>query len=352
MLKLKDTYFHRVSRQTPTGMWINNVTAEEARLAIESGAVGCTQNPSYPWKMLNHSKGSQHARELLMQCVAQHEDDDMAQTALQRMLVAEIARVFLPLYEESGGRQGYVSIQGKPPARRPGRHPAVRTLQPRGRAKHHGKNSGHAGRTPRHRGTGRRAGAHQRHRGDERATDARCVRGVYPRYTRLACPAPLYFSHIAGIFDEYIAKGAVRDGVDIPKDYLWQAGIAVAKKIDQAVRENKAPVGFISGGARGLHHFTEMVGCAAVVTINWQGTAEELILQDPPVVQRFLQPTPHSVTDALCDALPDFRKAYFADAIAPEEYEEYGPVALFRESFEDAWRNALSLIADMRGATR
>ena len=111
-------------------------------------------------------------------------------------------------------------------------------------------------------------------------------------------------------------------------------------------------MGFISGGARGLHHFTEMVGCAAVVTINWQGPAEELILQDPPVVQRFLQPTPHSVTDALCDALPDFRKAYFADAIAPEEYEEYGPVALFRESFEDAWRNALSLIADMRGATR
>lgn len=39
---MKDTYFHRVSRQTPTGMWINNVTVEEARLAIESGAVGCT----------------------------------------------------------------------------------------------------------------------------------------------------------------------------------------------------------------------------------------------------------------------------------------------------------------------
>ena len=43
-------------------------------------------------------------------------------------------------------------------------------------------------------------------------------------------------------------------------------------------------MGFISGGARGLHHFTEMVGADAVVTINWQGTADTLIQQDPVVV--------------------------------------------------------------------
>lgn len=103
-----------------------------------------------------------------------------------------------------------------------------------------------------------------------------------------------------------------------------------------------------SGGARGLHHFTEMVGCEAVVTINWKGTAEELIMQDPPVVQRFLQPTPYSVIDELCEKIPDFQKAYEINAIKPSEYEEYGPVVLFRENFEEAWTNALGFIKDKR----
>jgi len=38
-------YFHHVQAQTMTRFWINNVTREETRLAIEAGARGCTQNP-------------------------------------------------------------------------------------------------------------------------------------------------------------------------------------------------------------------------------------------------------------------------------------------------------------------
>ena len=49
-----ETYFHRVQAQTPTKFWINNVTRNEARLAIDAGAVGCTTNPSYTWKMINN----------------------------------------------------------------------------------------------------------------------------------------------------------------------------------------------------------------------------------------------------------------------------------------------------------
>lgn len=93
-----------------------------------------------------------------------------------------------------------------------------------------------------------------------------------------------------------------------------------------------------------------MVGCKCVITINWSGTADKLLEQDPPVVQRFLAPVPYSVIDTLCEKLPDFRKAYEVNAIKPEEYEEFGPVALFRSSFESAWRNALDMVAQERTA--
>jgi transaldolase len=103
------------------------------------------------------------------------------------------------------------------------------------------------------------------------------------------------------------------------------------------VKEKNYDVGFIGGGARGLHHFTEMVGADCNITINWRGTADKLIEQDPPVVQRFLQPTPHSAIDALTEKVEDYRRAYFVNAITAEEYDDFGPVEYFRNSFEDAW---------------
>ena len=62
---MKGEYFKEVSRLTPTRFWINNVTVQEARWALEAGAVGCTQNPSYAWKILDGSDDSGYARELL-----------------------------------------------------------------------------------------------------------------------------------------------------------------------------------------------------------------------------------------------------------------------------------------------
>ena len=80
---------------------------------------------------------------------------------------------------------------------------------------------------------------------------------------------------------------------------LWQAGMSIAKKVNALVAQRCYPCGFIGGGARGLHHFTEMVGANAAITINQKGTADKLIELDQPVVCRFLQPTPFSVEDEL-----------------------------------------------------
>jgi transaldolase len=91
-----------------------------------------------------------------------------------------------------------------------------------------------------------------------------------------------------------------------------------------------------------------MVGANASITINWKGAAEELIKLDLPVVNRFSQPTPHEVIDELTEKLEDYRRAYYINAIKPEDYEDFGPVALFRKMFEDAWEKAVNLIASLR----
>ncbi len=341
-------YFHRVAAQTPTAFWINNVTREEARLAIEAGATGCTQNPSYVWKMLSHPIEGTHSESLLEELLALGLDDRTVLLQGQRALVAQIAQLFKPLYDSSNQKQGYVSIQGDPFSE------DMESIVSQARFN-------------------REAGANimakipvtiqglkaihilVKEEVPINATEVMSLRQamdvcqvVKEAVHGMKHPPVVYLSHIAGIFDEYIRLAVKRDGLSVPDDYVWQAGMAVAKKIHRMVRETGVEIGFISGGARGLQHVTETIGLKGAFTINWQGFAEEMLKTNPPVVQRFLQPTPYAVTETLCSRIPDFDKAYRYGAIMPEEYETFGPVALFRESFEEAWQKALDWIAQAR----
>ncbi len=72
---MKQGYFHRVAALTPTKMWINNVTPQEAERAIAAGAMGCTQNPSYTWKMLTHETGKAEALALLQRTYGKRMSD-------------------------------------------------------------------------------------------------------------------------------------------------------------------------------------------------------------------------------------------------------------------------------------
>lgn len=83
-------------------------------------------------------------------------------------------------------------------------------------------------------------------------------------------PAPLYFSLITGIYDEYLHQQVEQEGIQISRDALWQAGLSIAKKVHAIINERQYPCGFIGGGARRLYHFTEMVGANASITINWR----------------------------------------------------------------------------------
>ncbi len=343
-------YFHRVTAQTPTRFWINNVTREEAGLALAAGAVGCTQNPSYTYKMMGMASEKDYVFGLLDRILPQAADDTEALVMLQRDLVAKIAENFMPLYESSHGKLGYVSIQGDP------LHEDAETIIRHARLNRKNTPPNIMAKIPATPDGLEAIDVLVREGVPINATEVMCVRqalDVCETYRRasadMATPPKIYYSHIAGIFDEHLATVVKRNNIDIAPDILRQAGLAVARKIQAVLYEKGySEVGFISGGARGLHHFTDWVGSAACVTINWIGTAKDLIERDPPVVQTFLAPTPYSVEEELLEKLPDFQKAYLTHAIEPGDYEEYGPVALFRSMFVDAWNGALAEIAKRR----
>lgn len=341
-------YFKRVQYNTPTRFWINNVTRNEAELALEAGAVGCTQNPSYTWKMMTNDEEKEYVREILMQILKEENDDTEALVKLQRVLVGNIAKKFMPLYEASGHKLGYVSIQGDPfhedaetiircarfnasispnimakvPVTVEGLK-AIRVLLAEGIAIN--------------------------------ATEVMAVKqaldvcDIYNEVCQGMGNAPVvYYSHITGIYDEYLNNWVREHEIEISPDVLWQAGMAIAKKTYKMSKSRCRQVGFIGGGARGLHHFTEMVGADAVVTINWNETADKLLEQNPVVVENFNRPVAEYVVDELVEKIPNFSKGFFVNNIEPDEYENFGPVVLFRSGFEGSWKRALEYIASCR----
>ena len=348
---INDSYFHRVTKQSPTMFWINNPTREQADLALQHGALGCTNNPSYTQKMIDHPTEGAYALELLDRVIQEHRDwndEDIAEE-FQRVLVKPISDKFMPLFESSGGKHGYVSIQGDPINED---DPEVvirgarqnRTLAPNICCKIPTTPSGIT--------------AIETMVAENIPINATEIFAVsqfeaicanYQRVSKESGHAPaFYMSHIAGIYDDFLGNYVKANNVDISPDTLHQAGLAIARKVYQLMIEREYPCIFIGGGARGTHHFTEMVGGKVCITINWVGTADKLIEQNPPVVYRLFNPIPDKVIDELLEKLPDFRKGFLPDGLVPEEFEHFGPVQLFRSSFVKSWNRVLDIIREKK----
>ena len=348
---MKNDYFHRVAALTPTKMWINNVTPEEADWAIAAGAMGCTQNPSYTWKMLNHPQYKDRVLTLLDEMLPDSEDDNEIECILQRKLVRRVAERFMTVYERTHGAHGYVSIQGDPIHEEDPRviieegrknremSPNIMIKIPATKAGLEAMGTLIAENTPLN------------------ATEVMGLSQVidvcemYDKITAKTKKKPvMYFSLITGIYDEWLSKDVAAQGIDISSDILYQAGMVIAKKVYRFVRDQGYQLGFIGGGVRGLQHFTEMVGGDVCITMNWQGHAEELLKLDHPVVARLFNPVQDHVLDELLTKVPAFQQAYLENGLTVDEYEEYGPVEYFRDMFVSAWKNALELIEERRAA--
>jgi transaldolase len=346
---MKNSYFHRVQALTPTKMWINNVTRQEARMAIDAGAWGCTQNPSYTWKMLNHPQEKEAALKLLDETLKESSDDNEVVCIFQRKMIAQIAQVFMEVYERTNGRHGYVSIQGDPI-----HEEDAQVIIDEGR-RNRAISPNMMIKIP-----ATEAGLEAMNVLIEENTplNATEVMGVaqmvdvcemYQKITAKTKTYPvMYFSVITGIYDEWLAKEVAAKGYDIDPDILYQAGMVIAKKVYQLRHDRGYPLGFIGGGVRGMQHFTEMVGGDVCITMNWDGQVEKLLELDLPVVSRLFNPVQDIVLDQLLEKVPPFRQAYLEQGLAPHEYEHFGPVMYFRDMFVSAWKNVQNLAADRR----
>ena len=346
---MENQYFHRVNKLSPTRFWINNPTPHEARLAIAAGAINCTTNPTYSAKMIKDAEMKGNALKIIKDAIIETSDDQKAAGMVQQMLINHLLDIFLPLYEKNPGKEGFVSLQGNPFTDQDANQIIEEALIYR----RSGKNF--IAKIP-----VTKAGITAMEELIPEnipiiATEVMAISQaitVCEMYRRVSgrCQKypPFFVTHITGILDDYLNSVVIRDNIDIGSDILWQAGCIVARKQYRILKERNYPGIMLGGGARGLHHFTEMVGSDMHITINWKGTSDKLIEIDPPVVYRIDTPAPQHVVDELLEKIPDFKKAYQEDDLASDEFEDFGPVVLFRNIFIKGWEELVRSIEKHR----
>ena len=336
-------YFSRLKAESPTRVWVNNPTVEEIGLAIEQGAVGCTTNPAYGGGLLK--RAPDEIRPIIAECARLSDDAAVVADIVQRRLVARIVERFRPMYDASGGREGFVSIQGAPEA-----DTDVALIVEEARAGHAiGPNA-----TPKLPATGPGLEAFDVLVADGYPTIVTEVFSLAQlvdtgeRYLRVTARTgnrpPFFMSPITGIFGDHLKALAARDGLAISTGDMELAGVALTRECYRIVREREYPVTLLAGGGRIPLDLTGLAGGSLHATINWSTFAE--VMADPsPYAAGIDKPISQAALGRLDETFDDFRKAMRLDGLVVEEFEGFGPVQHFRNNFIAGWNRVHEAIA-------
>ena len=343
---MTEHYFSRVRAETGGQFWVNNPTLQEMDLALAHGAMGCTTNPGYGGNLVK--RAPDEVLPIVRDCLGHSDDDEEVAELVQRRLVARICDKFSALYQLSGGREGFVSIQGAPEKDTLGTNitaaaDVARSIAPNA--------------TPKIPAT---LPGFEAFEATVRAGSQVIVTEVFSvaqvietceRYLRVTAETgtrpPFLMSPITGILGDHLKKIAARNRLDVPVGTMEMAGVILSRACYRVVREREYPVVLLYGGARIELDFSGLIGGGMAATINWS-TAAELIEHDPPVQESVTDPVDPDVVDTLMAAFPEMRQALSPDALAVDEFEEFGPVLHFRDSFITGWKSVLAMIRDVR----
>lgn len=333
---MTETYFEWLRAETSNRAWINNPTAEEVGLALAQGAVSCTSNPAYGGSLLG--RAPDEIEPDIRAVVAEGASGDEAVALVQARLIGRILPRFAAIHEASGGREGWVSLQGAPeldtdprpilasarsaralapncipkiPATAPGLE-VMETLVAEGEP--------------------------------VLMTEVFSLAQVAEtcdRYLAAASAAgtqPVFImAPITGIFGDHLRKVAKRDGLEISADDITWAGVIWSRAAKHLVDERGYPVQLLYGGARSIADLVELVGGGHASTINWS-TFVEVLEADPEHRETVDDDVPADVEQRLSETFEDFRRALDLDALTIDQFEDFGPVQHFRDAFIAGWR--------------
>jgi len=343
----------QAAKNTPTSLWLDSADPVELEHALTYGIVGATCNPVIAFGVVQRHLDVWGP--FLGRLAA--ERPQATETELGWRTVEELsvqsARLLLPVFERTGGRDGRLSIQTDPRLHRD----AGAIVEQAVRFSRLAENI--IVKIPAT-AAGVRAAEEATYRGvSVNATVSFSVpqalamaeaveRGIQRRLDE-GQPDREFGSVITimgGRLDDWLKAYAERHRLLADPGHLEWAGVAVIKRAYQLFRERGYRSRVLAGAFRNRFLFTELVGGDLVITINydWQQRLNDGgAAVDPAAIDRPVVP---AIIAGLAE-LPDFVRAYEPDGLAVADFDGYAPSRRTLREFLDADAKLDELVRDV-----
>ena len=343
---------HEMTQTTPTCLWNDSASVEELTYSLEHGCVGATCNPVIVLGVLKKELG--YWRERIVRLVEEMPRATEGQIGWKVVegISIRAAELLLPVFEQSGGRNGRLSVQTDP---RLYRDPEAIVAQ----AEHF------AGLAPNiivkipATPAGIPAIEEATYRGISinatvSFTLTQCLavaeaveRGLARREREgkeISSMGPVC-TIMVGRLDDWLKVAAEKNNVTLDPGYLEWAGVAVFKKAYRIFRERGYRLRLLSAAFRNHMHWSELIGGDVVISppYAWQ---VRFNASDVTVEPRIDKPVDEGLLAELLRKFPDFRRAYEADGMTIPEFETFAPTRRTLRQFQAACHELEVLMRD------
>ncbi len=336
-----------------TALWNDSADPDELSRSISFGAVGATCNPVIAYTVISRHLDLWGPR--IAAIADEHPtwgESEIGWSAVEQLSI-EAAVLLEPAFRESGGRNGRLSIQTDPRLHRN----AAALVEQAVRFSHLAENiivklpatavGIEAIEQATYRGVSVNvtvsftvAQAIAAAEAIERGLNRRAAEGLPDR--EFGSVVTL----MGGRLDDWLKQVAERERILLPPGYLDWAGIAALKRAYGMFQERGYRSRVLAAAFRSALQWSELLGGDVVISppFDWQLRINE---NELPVEPRIDVPVDDHIITALAERLPDFRRAYEPDGMAPEEFEQFGATRVTLRQFLDADAKLDALVRDI-----
>jgi transaldolase len=344
----KNLYLKWMAENTDTRWCNDSALRDDYMEAIQYGAVGCTTNPPLTFEAL--TVNTDRFKEKTEAVRAKYSGREKVLEYF-RILVPDIAAEFLPVWEKTGGKTGYVRSQVEP--RLGGDAEAMLAM---------GKTISGFGKNVMVKIPGTKAGIYVL---EELAalgiptTATVCVslpqliaaaqayeRGC-ARAKKAGLPVPASTGALVqGRLQDYLAKLNAERGNPVSAGDLENAMIAMLKRAYRTFKKEGYALTIMPAAFRCARQVSELAGGVFEMTIHPK--IQELLIEadEKGTIKREKRIDAAADEDAagrVIKAFPEFGRAYEPDGLSIDEFDSYGGVVMTLDGFDKGWQQLLGL---------
>jgi len=317
--------------------WHDSAIDGEVEDALCNGAVGITTNPFLISQALQAKKALLEAHR---EEIASAKDSDARAEKIIEVITVDLAKRFLPIYEQTDGKNGYVCAQVNPKYPGDAEYMLENALRLAAWAPNVSVKLPVTA-------AGLRAiegcvarGVNVTGTVSFTVSQALAVEDAYQRgigRARAGGRVPQLCNAVimVGRLDDYLRDVAHDGQAGVGESSLIWAGTAAMKRAYDLFGQKNTAVKLMPAGMRGAYHAAELAG--ADIRFSIHPKIQGLILQESPDTrEKIAGEIPRKAIGELM-SMGEFVKAYEPDGMRPEEFIAYGVTQKTLAQFADAW---------------